>query len=554
MIFAAKNGGGNGYGDPHFETLDHKSFQFDGHCSYILLRECKKPLHTPRFTIINKHGLMESLKGKLKAYVSKISVVIQLSSKKQFRTELLESKYVLINNGSVIDIADLGLWEDPTNGITIQPDHSKVKLDMAGEFTVWFNGNGRVDVAIDEKYHGKVCGLLGNANGDPDDDFHKLTSNGLELVSDVNEFANSWVVPGSCGNHITDCTELVQNRNPSSPPSLCCFQSISSSMWAFILYITLSLCTSHVMSNKLGNQWVSSLSLRDENDGKTCHDGEGHAGVCRDDRIDDNSGCYTHSKICWAHNNCNRHLMCFIPYMPGDLDGPCRSSGFGAHCVAREEQCFGVIHKNLCPCDYGCCHPFVDLICPNPNVCQLASATCPGIFYDTDVCGVGNGCCYNSIDDSQCTSIPVLGGVSGTCQYDNTLCDGWYVSNECGGHPNRRCCKPKTPDADAPYTNYPGAQCLDMTKEPCPNGDYRSGLCDPAGPRERQCCIPGCVDNKKNPTTGAIEPSPCHLAGGCCRPLRCENKEIEINEHCFQNEATSGLPTCKCCRRKFGTF
>ncbi|XP_077865516.1 von Willebrand factor-like [Saccoglossus kowalevskii] len=69
---------------------------------------------------------------------------------------------------------------------------------MADEFTVWFNGNGLVDVAIDEKYHGKVCGLLGNANDDPDDDFQKLTSNGLELVSDVNEFANSWVVPGSC--------------------------------------------------------------------------------------------------------------------------------------------------------------------------------------------------------------------------------------------------------------------------------------------------------------------------------------------------------------------
>nr|XP_006812750.1 PREDICTED: von Willebrand factor-like [Saccoglossus kowalevskii] len=95
-------------------------------------------------------------------------------------------------------IAKLGLWEDSTNGITIQPDQSKVKIDKAGEFSVWFNGNGRVDVAIDEKYHGKVCGLLGNANDDPDDDFQKLTANGLELVSDVTEFANSWVVPGSC--------------------------------------------------------------------------------------------------------------------------------------------------------------------------------------------------------------------------------------------------------------------------------------------------------------------------------------------------------------------
>uniref|UniRef100_A0ABM0LYR0 Kielin/chordin-like protein-like n=1 Tax=Saccoglossus kowalevskii TaxID=10224 RepID=A0ABM0LYR0_SACKO len=49
---SAKPGGG---GDPHYKTLDSHTYTFDGHCSYILMRECSNYLGTPRFTVIAKH-------------------------------------------------------------------------------------------------------------------------------------------------------------------------------------------------------------------------------------------------------------------------------------------------------------------------------------------------------------------------------------------------------------------------------------------------------------------------------------------------------------------
>ncbi|XP_077862705.1 uncharacterized protein LOC102802844 [Saccoglossus kowalevskii] len=203
-----------------------------------------------------------------------------------------------------------------------------------------------------------------------------------------------------------------------------------------------------------------------QDEGITCHDGEYHVGICKDSRIDDNAGCYTQSKICWRDNGCNRNMMCFIPYIQqhGTLDDACKNRGLGAHCLAPHEQCFGTIIQNICPCKYGCCIPSIDEICPYPNYCTKVGVDCAGLFIES-VCGDDWGCCYESADDSKCTNIYSLGGVNGTCQHDNTSCDGWYVSNKCAGPPNRRCCKP--PDEDAACTHYPGAQCLDITKDFC---------------------------------------------------------------------------------------
>nr|XP_006823116.1 PREDICTED: IgGFc-binding protein-like [Saccoglossus kowalevskii] len=47
----------------------------------------------------------------------------------------------------------------------------------------------------DDELYGKVCGLLGDADGDPNNDF--VMSDGTRTL-DSNEFGNSWMVPGSC--------------------------------------------------------------------------------------------------------------------------------------------------------------------------------------------------------------------------------------------------------------------------------------------------------------------------------------------------------------------
>ncbi|CAJ0928315.1 unnamed protein product, partial [Ranitomeya imitator] len=56
---------------------------------------------------------------------------------------------------------------------------------------VRFDGNQRVVINIPGYYSGKVCGLCGNFNGNPADDF--LNPDGV-LEPDSNSLGNSWQV------------------------------------------------------------------------------------------------------------------------------------------------------------------------------------------------------------------------------------------------------------------------------------------------------------------------------------------------------------------------
>ncbi|XP_006816571.1 uncharacterized protein LOC102809870 [Saccoglossus kowalevskii] len=185
-------------GDPIFNTLDKKEYRFDGECSYVLLRECSKPLEEPRFVVTSKHGVMENLKGNLITYVKGISIYLKNWPLSDLQIDLLEQRYVSINKNIPLNIREMVRWNDASIGVTIEQDGPNVKVDKEDEFTVWFNGNGRVNLEIVDSLSDRVCGLLGNGNGNPDDDFLKLTPDGLTLVDDVNEFGESWVVDGSC--------------------------------------------------------------------------------------------------------------------------------------------------------------------------------------------------------------------------------------------------------------------------------------------------------------------------------------------------------------------
>ncbi|XP_069609862.1 alpha-tectorin-like [Ranitomeya imitator] len=74
---------------------------------------------------------------------------------------------------------------------------------------VWFDGNQRVQVTIPGYYSGKVCGLCGNFNGNPADDF--LNPDGV-LEPDSYSLGNSWQVDNdtSCSpgvDHPSSCTD-----------------------------------------------------------------------------------------------------------------------------------------------------------------------------------------------------------------------------------------------------------------------------------------------------------------------------------------------------------
>ncbi|XP_006820528.1 von Willebrand factor-like [Saccoglossus kowalevskii] len=75
---------------------------------------------------------------------------------------------------------------------------NKIVLNKAGEFSLSWDGIGRVNIKLDDTYKGHVCGLLGNADDNPDDDLMELTADGLKLTTNTDEFAKSWEIPDSC--------------------------------------------------------------------------------------------------------------------------------------------------------------------------------------------------------------------------------------------------------------------------------------------------------------------------------------------------------------------
>ena len=83
-----------------------------------------------------------------------------------------------------------------------------VLLNELGVKVTW-DGQYRVQVTVSSAWEGRICGLCGNYNGDPDDDF--ITPNNLS-VSDPNEFGTSWKL-------YSNISTVCQDHPP--PPGPC---------------------------------------------------------------------------------------------------------------------------------------------------------------------------------------------------------------------------------------------------------------------------------------------------------------------------------------------
>lgn len=79
----------------------------------------------------------------------------------------------------------------PTQGVQIFPSGFYTVVSTEFGLRVKFDGDHRVDVSLPSTYEGEVCGMCGNYNGDPSDDF--LNPHG-EREPDSTSLGNSWQV------------------------------------------------------------------------------------------------------------------------------------------------------------------------------------------------------------------------------------------------------------------------------------------------------------------------------------------------------------------------
>nr|XP_033814887.1 IgGFc-binding protein-like [Geotrypetes seraphini] len=181
-------------GDPHYYTFDNQVHHFMGTCKYTLSHLCNDS-SLPYFNIeaANEHrGAYTHV-----SYVKYIDIDVYGN-----RITLEKNRSVKVNGESEI------LPINYLPGLEVSLSGQYVLLTTVFGLKVRFDGNHRVEVTLPSTYKGKVCGMCGNYNENPLDDF--LNPDG-QMEPDSVSLGNSWQVgnDSSCSGskHEPNCTE-----------------------------------------------------------------------------------------------------------------------------------------------------------------------------------------------------------------------------------------------------------------------------------------------------------------------------------------------------------
>ncbi|XP_009463262.1 PREDICTED: IgGFc-binding protein [Nipponia nippon] len=167
-------------GDPHYQTFDGKTFDFMGTCTYTLTKTCDPDPTLPIFSVEAKNEHRGNLKvsyiGSVTVRVYDITIAVGRS----------ENGIVKVNNQRShlpISLAQ--------GNLQLQQKGKSVLIKTNFGLKILYDWDDHVVVELPGTFSGKVCGMCGNNNGDPQDD--SLMPDG-NLALDAVELARSWKV------------------------------------------------------------------------------------------------------------------------------------------------------------------------------------------------------------------------------------------------------------------------------------------------------------------------------------------------------------------------
>ena len=188
-------------GDPHYHTFDMRYFDFQGTCEYILTQSC----YSMDFAVIvrnDAHNSHVSCTDAVRVVVPSENLDILLGRGGGGGGGTVTINGLLqANNGDEVILTSGGVEVVRVGG------RPHVLLNELGVKVTW-DGRYRVEVTVSTSWRGRLCGLCGNFNGDPDDDF--MTPNNM-LASNPNEFGISWLL---VSNISTVCQEYPPTPGP----------------------------------------------------------------------------------------------------------------------------------------------------------------------------------------------------------------------------------------------------------------------------------------------------------------------------------------------------
>ncbi|XP_040269674.1 IgGFc-binding protein-like [Bufo bufo] len=167
-------------GDPHFRTWDNAYFDFMGTCTYTFATVCGDVGDLPRFTVQIKNDNRGNLRV---SYVGQVTV---LTGPHTIVAKKGEFGYIRVDN------AHKQLPISLLNGtLKLFQSGNAVIMQLGNDMQLLYDWNHLLMVEITRRYAGKMCGMCGNYNQDPNDDFQ--TPQGTSAPNTIT-FGASWMV------------------------------------------------------------------------------------------------------------------------------------------------------------------------------------------------------------------------------------------------------------------------------------------------------------------------------------------------------------------------